>query len=210
MTHTSLAKNSWAKLARPIHSMTALSVIGTTVMLGSFPAIAAPSNDFVGGKTSVSLSSDFVNALTTLKVTPGTVGGAQLKRGVASFSIVSGVADLGSAKLEVNHRGGLSLKAGGTIVELTDYAITNLDGKPILTGLVKANDNLVGRIPLFNLALTEEPTSMSNHGNTKIQLKGVGVKLSKPAADALNGVFKVTAFKEGLNIGTARVNGLAK
>jgi hypothetical protein len=26
----------------------------------------------------------------------------------------------------------------------------------------------------------------------------------------LNGVFKVTAFKEGLNIGTAKVDGLAK
>jgi hypothetical protein len=202
---------SLSKSIRVIHSATMFSAIVATATLSSgLPAIAAPSADFVGGKTSVTLSRDFVNALTTLKVTPGTIGGARLKQGVASFPIVSGAGDLGTVKLEVNHRGGLSLKAGSTIVELTDYAITNLDGKPVLTGLVKANDSLVGRIPLFNLALTEGPKATSVHGNTQIDLKGVGVTLAKPAADALNGVFKVTAFKEGLNIGTAKVNGLAK
>jgi hypothetical protein len=202
---------SLSKSLRPIKSATMLSAIVTTVVLSSnLFAIAAPSADFVGGKTSVTLSSDFVNALTTLKVTPGTVGSARLKKGVVSFPIVSGAGDLGTVKLEVNHRGGLSLKADNAVVELTDYAITNLDGKPVLTGLVKANGSFVGRIPLFNLASTEEPKVTSAHGNTQIQIKGVGVKLAKPAADALNGVFKVTAFKEGLNIGTAKVDGLAK
>jgi hypothetical protein len=199
------------KLTFPSKSATTLSAILTAGVLSSgLPAIAAPSADFIGGRTSVALSSDFVNALTTLKVTPGTVGNGQLKRGVASFPIVSGAGDLGTVKLEINHRGGLSLKAGSTVVELTDYAITNLDGKPVLTGLVKANDNLVGRIPLFNLSLTEGPKATPGHSSTQIQLKGVGVKLAKPAADALNSVFQVTAFKEGLNIGTAKVNGLAK
>ena len=187
------------------------AIVTTAVLSSSLSAIAAPSADFVGGKTSVTLSSDFVNALTTLKVTPGIVGSARLKQGVASFPIVSGAGDLGTVKLEVNHRGGLSLKAGGTIVELTDYAITNLDGKPVLTGLVKANASFVGRVPLFNLTSTEEPKITSIHGgNTQIQIKGVGVKLAKPAADALNAFFKVTAFKEGLNIGTAKIDGLAK
>jgi hypothetical protein len=202
---------SLSNSVRSINSATMLSEIVTTAVLSSsLPAIAAPSADFVGGKTSVTLSSDFVNALTTLKVTPGTVGSARLKQGVASFPIVSGAGDLGTVKLEVNHRGGLSLKAGSTIVELTDYSITNFDGKPVLTGLVKANDSLVGRIPLFNLSLTEGPKATTAHNSTQIQLNGVGVKLAKPAADALNGVFKVTAFKEGLNIGTAKVNGLAR
>jgi hypothetical protein len=202
---------SLSKSIHPINSAMMFSAIVTTAVLSrSLSAIAAPSADFVGGKTSVTLSSDFVNALNTLKVTPGTFGSARLKQGVASLPIVSGAGDLGTVKLEVNHRGGLSLKAGSTIVELTDYAITNLDGKPVLIGLIKANESLVGRIPLFNLALTEGPKATSAHGNTQIQLKGVGIKLAKPAADALNGVFKVTAFKEGLNIGTAKVDGLAK
>jgi hypothetical protein len=194
------------------HSAKLLLGLGTLVAtVGlSLPALAAPSADFVGGKTAVTLSSDFVNALTTLKVTPGTVGSGQLKRGVAAFPIVSGAGDLGTVKLEVNHRGGLSLSAGQTIVELTDYSITNLDGKPVLTGLVKANDSLVGRIPLFDLALTSGPKTQAIHGITVIELSGVKVTLSKTAATALNGVFQVTAFKEGLNIGTAKVSGTAK
>jgi hypothetical protein len=188
--------------------------LGTTLTAGTIgfsqPTIAAPSADFVGGKTSVTLSNDFVGALTTLKVTPGTVGSGRLKQGVASFPITSGAGDLGTVKLEVNHRGGLSLKAGSTIVELTDYSITNLDGKPVLTGLVKANDSLVGRIPLFDLTLSGGPKTQAIHGVTQIELSNVKVTLAAPAAAALNGVFKVTAFKAGLNIGTAKVTGLAK
>jgi hypothetical protein len=186
--------------------------VAVAIALGlSAPAVvAAPSADFVGGKTAVTLSNDFVGALTALKVTPGTIGSGRLNKGVASFPIVSGAGDLGAIKIEINHRGGLSLTAGKTSVELTDYSITNLDGKPVLTGLVKANDNLVGRIPLFNLTLSGGPTTQSVHSATKIELSGVKVTLTKTAADALNGVFSVTAFKEGLNIGTAKVSGLAK
>jgi hypothetical protein len=183
----------------------------TAALVGlSLPAIAAPSADFVGGKTSVTLSSDFTNALTTLKVTPGTIGNGRLKQGVASFPITSGAGDLGTVKLEVNHRGGLSLTAGKTVVELTDYTISNLDGQPVLTGLVKANDSLVGRIPLFDLALSSGPKTQAAHGFTQIELSGVKVTLNKTAATALNGVFNVTAFQAGLNIGTAKVQGVAK
>jgi hypothetical protein len=184
--------------------------VTATVVTASIPAIAAPSADFVGGRTSVSLSGDFVNALTALKVTPGTVGSGRLRQGVASFPITSGAGDLGTVKVEINHRGGLSLTAGTTIVELTDYSITNLDGKPVLTGLVKANDNLVGRVPLFNLELTSGPKTQTNHGATQLLLTGVKVTLTQTAADALNGVFGVTAFKQGLSIGTANVNSLIK
>jgi hypothetical protein len=180
------------------------------VLATGYGAFAAPTADFVGGKTAVTLSGDFVGALTALKVTPGTVGSGRLRNGVASFPITSGAGDLGTVKLEVNHRGGLSLTAGKTVVELTDYSITNLAGKPVLTGLVKANDSLVGRIPLFDLALSGGPKAEKVHGLTQVSLSGVKVTLSKGAADALNGVFGVTAFKEGLNIGTAKVSGLAK
>jgi hypothetical protein len=202
-------------LVNPMNPMNRFSVLlsGVTasVALGfTTPAIAAPSADFFGGRTFVTLSSDFVGALTTLKVTPGTIGSGRLKNGVASFPITSGAGDLGAVKLEVNHRGGLSLKGGNTIVELTDYAITNLDGKPVLMGLVKANDSLVGRIPLFDLTLSSGPKTNAVHGATQITVSDVKVTLSATAAAALNDVFKVSAFQAGLNIGTAQVSGLAK
>ncbi len=179
------------------------------------PATSAPTADFVGGSTKVTLSSEFVNALVSLKVTPGVVSKGKLRRGIASFPITSGAGDLGTIKLEVNHQGGLSLTGGSTIVELTDFSITNLGDKPILTGLVKANDSLVGRIPLFNLALSGNPTVrpiVGNHSNqlTQVELKNVNVTLSQEAANALNSVFNVTAFQAGLNIGTAAVTAYAR
>jgi hypothetical protein len=52
--------------------------LGTTIVAASVglnrPAIAAPSADFFDGKTSVVLSRDFTNALTTLQIRPGTIG----------------------------------------------------------------------------------------------------------------------------------------
>jgi hypothetical protein len=189
-----------------------LSAATLTLAIGlSAPVMAAPSADFVLGSTKVQLSPDFVNALTSLKVTPGTIGSGRLKQGVAAFPIFSGAGDVGTIKLEVNHQGGLSLKGGDTIVELTDFSITNLSGAPVLTGLVKANDNLVGRLPLFDLTLSGNPTTAPVkilHNKlplTLVEVKNVKVTLSKDAATALNGVFKVTAFQAGLNIGTANV-----
>jgi hypothetical protein len=189
-----------------------LSAATLTLAIGlSAPVMAAPSADFVLGSTKVQLSPDFVNALTSLKVTPGTIGSGRLKQGFAAFPIVSGAGDVGTIKLEVNHQGGLSLKGGDTIVELTDFSITNLSGAPVLTGLVKANDNLVGRLPLFDLTLSGNPTTAPVkilHNKlplTLVEVKNVKVTLSKDAATALNGVFKVTAFQAGLNIGTANV-----
>jgi hypothetical protein len=195
--------------------VSAVSMILTSGL--ATPAISAPTADFIGGSTKVKLSSEFINALVSLNVTPGTIFKGKLRRGVASFPITSGAGDLGTIKLEVNHQGGLSLKGGGTTVELTDFSITNLGGKPILTGLVKANDNLVGRIPLFDLALSENPTVKASEDAedhnvqlSQVELKNVKVTLSKDAADALNSVFKVTAFKPGLNIGTASVKAFAR
>jgi hypothetical protein len=188
--------------------------LGTTFVAASvglsLPAMAAPSADFFDGKTSVVLSRDFTQALTTLKARPGTIGAGRLKQGVATFPITSGAADLNPLKIEVNHRGGLSLTTSKTIVQLTDYSITNLDGKLILTGLVKSNDSLVGRLPLFDLTLTREQVTQTIGELSKIEVAGVQLKLTKTAATTLNSAFQVTTFQAGLNIGTAKVNGLAQ
>jgi hypothetical protein len=166
----------------------------------SAPAIAAPTEPLTGGRTSVQLSSTFVEALGSLQVAPGVLGKGTLVNGVASFPISGGAIDLGTVKAEIIHRGGLSLKAGNTTVELTDFIITTLGEKPVLTGLVTVNDSLAFRAPLFNLAI-----SGVTPGSDRVVLDKVGVTLTAEAAAALNQVFGVTAFQEGLSIGTARV-----
>ncbi|NJK52291.1 MAG: hypothetical protein HC936_04715 [Leptolyngbyaceae cyanobacterium SU_3_3] len=184
----------------------AVAGVASLVAVLSFgtPASAAPTEPLTGGRTSVQLSADFVNALVSLQVAPGVVGRGTLDKGVASFPISGGAIDLGTVKAEIIHRGGLSLKAGNTTVELTDFIISTLGEKPVLTGLVTVNDSLAFRAPLFNLGITGVTPPLAPKDD-RLVLSGVEVTLTAEAAGALNQVFGVTAFKEGLPIGTARV-----
>lgn len=188
---------------------TALGVAGA--------ASAAPSVQLTLGVTQVELSHDFLNALGTLGVTPDNVlpGALYTRSGRASvaFPIPTGELDAAGPKLEILHSGGLTLTAGSTRVALTSFIIENLGGALQLTGVVKANDTIVGRIPLFDLELTQAPevTQPGKRGYfrnpaAQLEIEAVNVTLTDDAAAALNGVFNVTAFEEGFFIGVAEVN----
>jgi hypothetical protein len=130
-----------------------------------------------------------------------------------AFPIPTGELDANGPKLEILHSGGLTLTASSTRVALTSFIIENLGGKLQLTGVVKANDSIVGRIPLFDIALTQapsvsDPTKRGLLGIrfAQLSIKGAQVTLAKPAADALNAVFGVSAFTEGFPIGVAEVS----
>lgn len=184
--------------------------LGVSVVTLSFstPVLAAPTADIVGGVTSVQLSNELVQALGTLKVQPAVVGKSKLNRGVASFPITGGAIDLGTVKTEIIHQGGLSLSTSKVKVELTDFAVTTLADKPVLTGLVTVNGNLLLRAPLFDLGLPKiTPPLRPTTG--KVVLTNVKLTLTSEAAGLLNPVFGVTAFSSGFNIGTARVQAIA-
>lgn len=162
------------------------------------------------GRTSVTLSTEFLGALTSLQVRPGTIGQGRLAGAVLSYPITQGSMDARNARGEVFHTGGLSLEAGTTIrVQLLNFTIETTGNSPVLTGLVVVNNAVVGRIPLFALQLPSNLTlPLSPRGGALVELNGVGVVLAKDAADALNGVFNVTAFTPGFRIGTASVRAL--
>ncbi len=188
----------------------ALTLVGALGLAGT--ASAAPSLQFVGGNTRVQLSDDLLGALTSLNVTPAAVRPGRLEA-VGSgarvvFPIPTGELDAEGPKLEVLHSGGLTLSAGEVRVALTSFIIENLDGAPRLTGIVKVNDTILGRVPLFNLALTQAPALTPNGAITRIELDSVEVTLSAEAADALNAAFGLSGvFTEGFPVGTARVLG---
>lgn len=193
----------------------ALAVTATAAVAA--PAAAAPSVQLTGGVTQVALSSEFVGALGALGVTPDNVLPGALyttSRGArVAFPIPTGELDGDGPKLEILHSGGLTLTAGSTRVALTSFIIENLGGKLQLTGVVKANDSIVGRIPLFDIALTRAP-SLSDPGKrgffgfrtAQLSIKGAEVTLAAPAATALNGVFGISAFTAGFPIGVAEVS----
>jgi hypothetical protein len=175
--------------------------------IASLPAIPA------GGSTAVALDAGFVDALGTLGLTPATVGNATLADGSVSFPITGGtvtVFDKSSGyrpyvQGTILHQGsGLSLTAGGTTVELTNFTVD--PGTPArLFGDVSVNGALAApSAPLFDLnGSTLNPISMDSEGNAVLQ--GTTVELSPEAAELLNTTFGTDALAGGLVIGIATI-----
>jgi hypothetical protein len=175
--------------------------------IASLPAIGT------GGSTAVALDADFVAALGTLGLAPGTVGDATLADGSVSFPITGGtvtVFDKSSGYRPyvqgtlLHQNSGLSLTAGATTVELTNFTVD--PGTPArLFGDVSVNGTqAAASAPLFDLdGSTLDPISMDATGNAVLQ--GTTVTLSPEAADLLNSTFSTTALAGGLVIGIATI-----
>jgi hypothetical protein len=185
-------------------------VAALTLCLGATSsAFAAPTASLTAGSTAVNLDAGFTGALSSLGVALGTLPRTQVRNGAVAFPIVTGAIDLSNAKSEITHAGGISLTAGGTRVELSDFVIETFDAKPVLTGIVVLNDSIVDRIPLFDLVLPAGLTvPLRPIGGRVLDLPGVGVKLNATAAATLNSVFNVSAFAGGFNIGVASVRAI--
>jgi hypothetical protein len=90
-------------------------------------------------------------------------------------------------------------------VKLQSFIIDTTGSTPVITGLVSADGELLGRLTLFDLALPSNLKVPIKLDYGFLVLNGVGVTLDAGAAKALNSVFKVSAFTGGLNIGSAQV-----
>lgn len=177
------------------------------------PEPVAKVDTLTGKTTKVTLDAGFVEALTSLKVTPGPVGDAKISAaGVATFPITGGNVtyyEPGTVSPYVqgliNHDGaGLSLEAGGKLVELENFDVD--PGKSVLTGDVSVDGTeAVADAPLFFLdGRTLNPLRVSEDGNSAV-LEGTTVKLKQEAADLLNETFGIDALKAGLVIGVAKI-----
>lgn len=173
-------------------------VIGTAAVKVNFAKVKLAAK----GSTDLTLDPETAKALTSLGVTPAPIGPAKaLASGAISFPITGGSANTSSFAGSIGHRGGISLTAGSTTVALTDFRI-NVDAEPDLTALVGGQ-----RVSILSLDLSSLKASVKRQ---KITLAGVKAKLTATAAAALNDAFKVNAFSEGLLLGTARVNAVAR
>ncbi len=165
--------------------------------------------DSLGGvDTKVTLDQGFVDAITGLGLTPGVVGTATLTDGVLAFPINGGNVEYWDPELDyrpyvqgsVEHDGsGISLSAGGTTVELTDFRID--PGTSELFGTVSANGAEVGQdILIFELnGSTLNPLQEGPNGEAILQ--GTEVYISPDAADLLNETFGTDAVKGGREVG---------
>jgi len=174
------------------------------------PKPVAAIDSLTGKDTAIALDQGFVDALTTLKLTPGTVGTAKLAEGSLIFPITGGNVSVfkpGSVPNyvvgQIQHEGsGLSLTAGETKVELTNL---NVDpGVSRVYGDVTVNGKTaVTSAYLFTLnGSTLKPLAT---GSGTATLEGTQVQISPVAAPLLNETFKTDAVKPGLLVGIAKI-----
>ena len=176
----------------------------TPKAVASIPALS-------GVDTSVLLDADFAAALTTLGLTPGTVGTATLTDGSLHFPITGGNVDYYDPEEDyrpyvqgsIEHEGsGFSLTAGDTVVELTNFTID--PGTSKLFGDVSVNgESAATQVLLFNLyGGTLKPLQMD--GDNAI-LEGTTVHISAEAAGLLNDTFMTDAVADQLLVGIAKI-----
>jgi hypothetical protein len=160
-----------------------------------------------GQSTSVKLDADTAKALASLNVTVAPVGTAKFDSATStvSFPITGGFAaihsDLGYKPgyitgSVIHEASGLKFSSGSKSIEVTDFVVD--PGASTLTVTAGGKSG----IPLLSLDGTNVKVSMDG---ANVVLDGTVAKLTAPGAAALNSTFGVTAFKEGIPLGTVHL-----
>jgi hypothetical protein len=180
------------------------------------PTPLATIAELAGEKTEVTLDQGFVDAITSLGLTPGVLGTATLTEGVLAFPITGGNVDYYDPNEDyrpyvqgsISHDGsGISLSNGTIQVDLTDFRID--PGTSQLFGTVSANGEKVGDdVFIFTLdGSTLKPLSEDENGNAV--LEGTTVLISPDAAGLLNDTFGTDAVTDELVVGIAKITAKA-
>ena len=152
-----------------------------------------------GGKTLLKIDKGTAAALSDAGVEVEATGAAEgptAKRPYFTFPIVGGKVDKNPPGGKIVHSGGLSFSAGSEEVVVKRFVI-ELD-RGVLTAKVAGTDQ---RIALLRLGTLDGVKV----GDGRIVLKGVNVRLTNQAAEALNEALDTDLFAGGLLIGEATV-----
>lgn len=164
-----------------------------------------------GVDTQVTVDQGFVDAITSLGLTPGVVGSATFTDGVFSFPITGGNVDYYDPEEsyrpyvqgEIDHDGsGISLTAGDTTVALTDFVID--PGTSQLFGDVSVNGEIAAEDAYIFILHGKTLKPLQTEGDNAI-LEGTTVHVSQDAADLLNATFGTDAVKKELLVGVAKI-----
>lgn len=211
------------KISRTIVGLSAAALLVTGVGISAasasseaasaskIPAPVAAVPEIFGGNTAVALDANFLAALKSLGVTPGVLGTATLTNGSVAFPITGGSVVYWSPSGKyrpyvqgiIEHNGsGLSLTAGSTVVDLTNFTIN--PGNSKLYGDVTVNGTVAAtQAYLFDLhGQTLKPLQVD--GNNAV-LTGTQVHISPDAAGVLNKVFNTTGVPSELLVGVATI-----
>lgn len=179
--------------------------------------------DSVKGKyTQVILDQGFLDAITSLKLTPSTYGDAKLGK-ISSpdgtgftFPITGGNAKYydpaqraqlpdGYVQGELDHNGsGINLKGGDTTVSLRNFVVIPNSNSRVTGDVYVNGKKAVSGVEIFRLdGTTLNPLSQDSDGNAV--LEGTKVYVSADAAKLLNSTFKTDAVTDQLLVGVAKI-----
>jgi hypothetical protein len=194
--HASLTREA----AKALNATFSVSLFRGGTPVGTVAIKALPADIAVtGGATSLALDPGTAAALTSLGVSVSPIGAATANEdGSIAFPITGGTLQPAALTGTISHSGGIALSSADTRVELRKFVIT-LDDTPTLSAKIGGQ-----RVDILTLDLSGLTIAEGDDGT--LELGGVVGKLTAGAAAALNGAFGVTAFQEGLVLGTATVD----
>ena len=182
---------------RPRRLTLAALLLLAVLAIAAAPAAARGGDHRAYGATTLELDPAAVNALTGLGVTPAPIAPARaVGAGELAFPITNSLRNALRTGL-IRHSGGISLTAGQTTVNLTDFVIDPLRGQ--LTAHVGN-----ARVPILELDFSRARPTLA-FGT--LRLGPVGGSLTAQAAAALNAAFGLPAgtVPAGLKLGDATV-----
>jgi hypothetical protein len=172
-------------------------ILSSVVSLGlaSTGSAALALDSVKGGATGVRLSEDFLVALEMGGIQLSALEEAKIRRNGAGvrFPIDDGILEFDGSNLngEVTHDGGISLSADdGTVVSLVSFVIDTFGETPVITSVVSVNGELLDRLPIFELVITDS-TEFGLKGNNGLKVRGLELQLSEEATTLLNEEFDV-------------------
>jgi hypothetical protein len=159
-----------------------------------------------GGHTTVTTAPGIAAALIGHHIIPSAISpGTERVRHTASgvvvtfcFPVTGGRVSLNPLGGRIRHRGGILFSGlrNGTKIAVSNFTISLT--RQVLTGIVNGNPH--ARVPLFRLGLAHAVLKVHGHW---VAARGIVLRLTRTAANALDATFGTTLFKAGLVIGTA-------
>jgi hypothetical protein len=161
-----------------------------------------PTVDF--GRTTVQLSSSFVNSIQGLGAVITDIHNQPLQDNSFTIRATGGSVDLTTSAGEIQHTGGLLVNAAGTIIRIQNFTLdTSNPTSLVITADYIVNDHFASRVPLFNVQPPPSLTLPLQLQSGVLQVNGLVLTLAPATASTLNTIFGGPVVQAGTNIGTA-------
>jgi hypothetical protein len=174
----------------------------TTSLVHAQSLSQTPSVEF--GRTTVQLSSSFVNSIQGLGAVITDLRNNPLQNNSFTVRATGGALDLTTSAGEIQHAGGLLVNAAGTILRIQNLTLdTSNPTNLVITADYIINDHFASRIALFNVQPPAGLTLPLQLQSGVLQVDGLVLTLAPATASTIDTLLGGQYVQAGENIGTA-------